>query len=125
MIDAANNYFASQLGVAPLAIEYFKDWGLNSTIAQLVFSNGKPSKLQINSCRVKESQILALCHEYIHYWQFLRGDLKIKGNKEFWRGNDCSAMDYASRPHEIEARQLQFSWYVAFNQNKPLTSSPK
>lgn len=123
MLNKANNYFASQLGIAPLAIEFFKDWGLNSIIAETVFSNGKASKIRINLCRVVDSQVLALGHEYIHVSQVLAGKLEIRGQSEFWCGKCCDSIPYIQRPHEIEARKLQFSWYQNFNAGKQLTLS--
>jgi len=114
MLARANKYFARKAGIKPLAIEFFKDWSLNSTVAELVLQNGQPKSIRVNICRVLDSQIIGLAHEYIHCLQILKGKLQIHKGKEFWYGKEC-LMPYVNRPHEIEARKLQFAWFKNFN----------
>jgi len=44
-----------------------------------------------------------IAHELVHAKQYLTGDLYVVNNKEWWRGQDTSIMDYDDQPHEIEA----------------------
>lgn len=114
MLNKANKYFAQKAKIKALPIEFFKDFGLNSVVAELVLQNGQPKSIRVNICRVLDSQIIGLAHEYVHCWQILKGKLQIHDNKEFWYGKEC-LMPYVNRPHEIEAGKLQFAWFKNFN----------
>jgi hypothetical protein len=55
----------------------------------------------------KEDYIKTLLHELQHVFQHVRGDLRDKGSKRYWRGIDCSHLDYENEPWEIEAHLVE------------------
>lgn len=124
MIRKANKYFARKVGIKPLAIEFFKDFSLNSTVAELVLQNGQPKSIKVNICRVLDSQIIGLAHEYIHALQIQRGDLQVENGQFFWQGINATNIPYNEQKWEIEARKLQFAWFKNFN-SFPLTAKAK
>ena len=48
-----------------------------------------------------------LLHELWHVYQHVKGHLKDKGSKRYWKGIDHSLTDYSDQPWEIEARQME------------------
>lgn len=51
--------------------------------------------------------ITALCHEMVHAKQSYRKELTQKNNKMFWKGRDCTDLEYMNQPWEKEAYKLQ------------------
>lgn len=51
--------------------------------------------------------VTALCHEMVHAKQSYRKELTQRNNKMFWKGRDCTDVDYMNQPWEKEAYQLQ------------------
>ena len=47
-----------------------------------------------------------ICHEWVHFLQWLRGDLTVKGNLLYYKNQDTSGLPYYSRPEEKEAREV-------------------
>ena len=45
----------------------------------------------------------ALVHEFIHIQQMIDGDLKVQGNKYFWKGHWHEGIKYKCRHHEKDA----------------------
>lgn len=48
-----------------------------------------------------------LLHELWHVYQHVKGDLKDKGEKRYWKGIDHSHTDYSDQPWEVEAREME------------------
>ena len=48
-----------------------------------------------------------LLHELWHVYQHVKGNLKDKGSKRFWKGIDHSLVDYDDQPWEQEARKME------------------
>ena len=48
-----------------------------------------------------------LLHELWHVYQHVKGDLKDKGEKRYWKGTDHSHTDYSDQPWEVEAREME------------------
>ena len=48
-----------------------------------------------------------LLHELWHVYQHVKGDLKDRGEKRYWRGIDHSYTDYSDQPWEQEAREKE------------------
>ena len=44
-----------------------------------------------------------LVHEFIHIKQMIDGDLKVQGNKYYWKGHWHEGVDYWCRHHEKDA----------------------
>lgn len=51
--------------------------------------------------------ITAICHEMVHLKQSYRKELVQKNGKMFWKGRDCTDVDYMKQPWEKEAYKLQ------------------
>ena len=50
---------------------------------------------------------VTLLHELWHVYQHVTGALKDKYGKRYWRGVDCSEMDYEDQPWEVQAHQIE------------------
>jgi len=53
-----------------------------------------------------------IIHELVHIWQYVRGDLVQEhirglGPRMVWKGEDMTSVDYADRPWEQEAVDLE------------------
>ena len=48
-----------------------------------------------------------LLHELWHVYQHVKGNLKDKGSKRFWKGIDHSFVDYDDQPWELEAHIME------------------
>lgn len=51
--------------------------------------------------------ITAICHEMVHVKQNVRKELVEKNGKQFWKGRDCTDVEYMEQPWEKEAYKLQ------------------
>jgi len=52
-----------------------------------------------------------LLHELWHVYQHVKGALKDKYGKRYWRGIDHSETDYSDQPWEIQAFQMEEELY--------------
>ena len=52
-----------------------------------------------------------LLHELWHVYQHVKGNLKDKGSKRFWKGIDHSLTDYSDQPWELEAVEMEHYLY--------------
>jgi|TARA_B100001964_G_scaffold96418_1_gene108030 predicted metallopeptidase len=65
--------------------------------------------------RLDESEYLrTLFHELVHVKQFVRGELKDKRSKKYWKDEDISDIEYNNDPSEIEALQMEDLLYESF-----------
>ena len=55
-----------------------------------------------------------LLHELWHVYQHVKGDLKDRGEKRYWRGIDHSYTDYSDQPWEQEAREMEVKLYNSY-----------
>ena len=55
-----------------------------------------------------------LLHELWHVYQHVKGDLKDRGKKRYWRGIDHSYTDYSDQPWEQEAREMEVKLYNSY-----------
>ena len=55
-----------------------------------------------------------LLHELWHVYQHVKGYLKDKGSKRFWKGIDHSDTDYSDQPWETEAREMERKLYSCY-----------
>ena len=55
-----------------------------------------------------------LLHELWHVYQHVKGDLKDKGEKRYWKGTDHSHTDYSNQPWEVEAREMERKLYNCY-----------
>ena len=54
-----------------------------------------------------DKYVTILLHELWHVYQHVKGHLKDKGSKRFWRGIDHSYTDYSDQPWEVEAQEME------------------
>jgi hypothetical protein len=60
--------------------------------------------------------VKTLIHEFVHIWQYVRGDLTQEhidglGPRMIWKNEDMSHVNYNDRPWEIEAHRLEEELY--------------
>lgn len=63
--------------------------------------------IEIDSRLGYGSYVTTLLHECQHIYQHCKGHLKIKGNKQLWKGKDISSLPYDVQEHEIEANYME------------------
>ena len=75
----------------------------------VIDSNSRPRNFEIevhNRMDIDE-YISTLLHELWHVYQHVRGDLKDKREKRYWKGIDYSHTDYSDQPWELEAIEME------------------
>ena len=55
-----------------------------------------------------------LFHELVHLRQWVKGLLKERRGKMYYRDIKCEDLDYWEQPHEIEAHSLEEYYYLKF-----------
>jgi len=68
-------------------------------------SNSRPRRfdIELQSGMSPDLYIRTLLHELWHIYQHVKGTLKDKGGKRYWRGVNHSDTDYQDQPWEKEA----------------------
>jgi len=56
-----------------------------------------------------------LLHELWHVYQHVKGNLKDKGSKRFWKGTDHTLTEYSDQPWEVEARNMEEKLYKMYH----------
>lgn len=69
--------------------------------------NHKHHEIEIDADLGFRDFVTAICHEMVHLKQSYRKELIQKDNKMFWKGRDCTGVDYLEQPWEKEAYKLQ------------------
>ena len=64
-------------------------------------------EIELHNCMDPEHYTKTLLHELWHVYQHVKGSLKDKRGKRFWRGIDCSKIDYEDQPWEQQALQME------------------
>lgn len=57
---------------------------------------------------------ITLLHELWHVYQHVKGVLKDKYGKRYWRGIDYSNTDYSEQPWEVQAHELEEVLYQEY-----------
>lgn len=70
--------------------------------------------IEIQSGLKEEKYLTVVCHEMQHCAQHIRGDLRDKRGIRYWKGIDCSGLDYNEMPWEIEAMKKEKELYEAY-----------
>lgn len=68
-------------------------------------------EIEIHNRMNPEDYVVTLLHELWHVLQHVRGDLRDKSGKRYWRGIDHSLTDYCDQPWEVEAYEIEESLY--------------
>lgn len=77
--------------------------------------------IELNTYLNKETYITVLCHELVHLLQWVKGDLKLKSSKRYFKGQCIEDLEYWSQPSEIEAHSREKILYQEYLQDKGLT----
>ena len=64
-------------------------------------------EIELHNHMDPEHYTKTLLHELWHVYQHVKGSLKDKRGKRFWRGIDCSKIDYEDQPWEQQALQME------------------
>jgi len=62
----------------------------------------------------KEEYLRVLFHELTHVKQFVKGELKDRRSKRYWKNKDISDIEYDNDPSEIEARDMEEILYCKY-----------
>lgn len=68
-------------------------------------------EIELHNRMDPEQYVQTLLHELWHVYQHVKGALKDKYGKRYWRGIDCSSMDYSEQPWEVQAHQMELVLY--------------
>jgi hypothetical protein len=77
--------------------------------------------IEIQSGLKKQDYIITILHEMQHILQHIRGDLRDKRGIRCWKGIDCSGLDYADSPWEIEAHSMESILLQEYLKDRHLT----
>lgn len=63
--------------------------------------------IEIQSGLKKEDYLIVLFHELWHLYQFVKGDLKVKASKSYYKGQCIEGIPYEDLEHEKEAYSME------------------
>lgn len=69
----------------------------------------------------KSDYIHTLLHELYHVLQFVRGELKLKASKRYFKGECVEDLEYSHQPHEVFAHWYENVLYQQYMEDKYLT----
>ena len=64
-------------------------------------------RLKMHNQMSPDHYTITILHELWHVYQHVKGALKDKYGKRYWRGVDCSEMNYEDQPWEVQAHQME------------------
>ena len=73
--------------------------------------------IEIHNRLSEEDYLKTLFHELWHIYQYVRGDLKERRSKTYWRGNLIEG-DYSEDPSEIDALNMESILYEKYMLDK-------
>lgn len=74
-------------------------------------SNPRSFLIELDNTMKLELYTISVLHEMYHVLQFLRGDLKLKANKRYWKGKCIEDIPYEQQDHEVEAELKETELY--------------
>jgi hypothetical protein len=77
-------------------------------------SNPRSFLIELDNKMNLELYTISVLHEMYHVLQFLRGDLKLKANKRYWKGKYIEDIPYEQQDHEIEAELKETELYQEY-----------
>jgi hypothetical protein len=69
----------------------------------------------------KKTYITVLCHELYHLQQWVKGELKLKSSKKYFRDECVEDLEYWQQPHEIHAFWNERILYQEYLKDRHLT----
>ena len=76
--------------------------------------NPREFLIELQSNLDEETYTSTLIHECVHLMDFVKGDLKIKSCRKYYKGIDVEEMDYEDQPHEIHAYKMEQELYEEY-----------
>lgn len=73
--------------------------------------------IEIHNRLSEEDYLKTLFHELWHVYQYVKGDLKERRSKTYWRGNLIQG-DYSEDPSEIDALNMESILYEKYMLDK-------
>jgi hypothetical protein len=70
----------------------------------------------------KKTYVTVLIHEMYHVLQFVKGELKLKSSKRYFKGECVEDLEYLEQPHEIFAHYYEGILYQSYLKDRDLTS---
>lgn len=77
--------------------------------------------IELHTYMDKEDYIRTLIHELYHVLQFVKGELKVKSSKRYFKGECIEDLKYFEQPHEIFAFWYEKLLYQEYCQERGLT----
>jgi hypothetical protein len=71
-------------------------------------------EIEMHNFMTHEHYTRTLLHELWHVYQHVKGALKDKYGKRYWRGIDHSQTDYSEQPWEVQAFQMEEVLYEEY-----------
>ena len=90
-----------------------------------LLDNHRSFGIEVNTISKTKEFIISLIHEMVHAKQYYKKELtealtmKSEGtmiNKVYWKGKDCTDIEYMKLPYEIEAYDKQETLYKEYRQ---------
>jgi hypothetical protein len=69
----------------------------------------------------KKTYVTVLIHEMYHVLQFVKGELKLKASKRYFKGECVEDLEYLEQPHEIQAHYYERILYQEYLKDRGLT----
>ena len=70
----------------------------------------------------KKTYATVLIHECIHLKQWVKGELKLKASKRYFKGECVEDLEYLEQPHEIQAHYYERILYQEYLKDRGLTA---
>jgi protein involved in sex pheromone biosynthesis len=70
----------------------------------------------------KKTYATVLIHEMYHVLQFVKGELKLKASKRYFKGECVEDLEYLEQPHEIQAHYYERILYYQYLKDRGLTN---
>lgn len=76
--------------------------------------------IELNTYMNKETYTTVLLHELYHLRQWVKGELKLKASKRYFKGKCVEDFEYCQQGHEIEAHRYENLLYQEYLKHKNL-----
>lgn len=70
--------------------------------------------IEIQSGLKEKDYLTVMCHELWHLYQFVKGDLKVKSSKAYYKGVCIEGIKYEDLEHEKEAYSMESKLYQEY-----------
>jgi hypothetical protein len=83
--------------------------------------NPREFLIEMDTYLDKETYVRVLCHELYHLLQWVKGELKLKASKKYFKGECMDDLEYWQQSHEIFAHWNEKILYQEYLQDRHLT----